>query len=78
MISRHLGQYKGNFYIMDEVLTGNLTPTKAPVIQMRFEIVRFLYRCAFNLVCLFKCLRFHNRFHRCEQEAKMQRYPDGA
>ena len=28
MSSRHLGQYKENFYIMDEVLIANLPPTK--------------------------------------------------
>ena len=27
--SRHLAQYKGNFYTMDEVLIANLPPTKA-------------------------------------------------
>ena len=31
MSSCHLGQYKGNFHIMDEVLTANLPPTKTPV-----------------------------------------------
>ena len=36
MSSRHLGQYKGNFYIMDEVLIANLSPTKVPVTKMRF------------------------------------------
>ena len=41
MSSRHLGQYKGNFYIMDEVLLANLPPTKAPVTKMRFQIVQF-------------------------------------
>ena len=30
MSSRHLGQYKGNFYLIDEVLIANLSPTKAP------------------------------------------------
>ena len=76
--SRHLGQYKGNFDIMDEVLIANLSPTKAPVTRMCFQIVPFSYPCAFksfhfhifafsnrsNLVCVFKCLRFHNRLHR--------------
>ena len=36
MTSRHLGQYKGNFYIIDEVLIANLPPTKAPFTRMRF------------------------------------------
>ena len=67
MSSRHLGQYKGNFYIMDEVLIANLPPTKAPVTRMRFQIVPFSY-VAFSdrstLVCVFKCLRFYNRLHR--------------
>ena len=31
MSSRHLGQYKGNFYIIDEVLIANLSPAKALV-----------------------------------------------
>ena len=31
MSSRHLDQYKGNFYIIDEVLIANLSPAKAPV-----------------------------------------------
>ena len=26
MSARHLGQYKGNFYIIDEVLIANLSP----------------------------------------------------
>ena len=45
---RHLGQYNGNFYIMDDVLTANLPPTKAPVTRMRFQIVPFSYRCVFR------------------------------
>ena len=36
MSSRHLDQYKGNFYIMGEVLIANFPPTKAPVTRMRF------------------------------------------
>ena len=36
MSSRHLGQYKGNFYIIDEVLMANLSPAKAPVTRMSF------------------------------------------
>ena len=44
MSSCRLGQYKGNFYVMDEVLMANLLPTKAPVKRMRFQIVPFLYR----------------------------------
>ena len=47
MSSRHLGQYKGNFYIMDEVLMANLPPTNAPVTRMGFQIVAFSYRCVF-------------------------------
>ena len=47
MSSRHLGQYKGNFYIMDEVLRANLPPTKAPVTRMRFQIVLFSYHSVF-------------------------------
>ena len=52
MNSRHLSQYKGNFFIMDEVLIANLSPTKALVTRMGFQIVPFsfiawtlLYRC---------------------------------
>ena len=50
MSSRHLGQYKGNFYTMDEVLIANLPPIKAPVTRMRFQIVPFSYRCVFKLI----------------------------
>ena len=50
MNSRHLGQYKGNFYIMNEVLIANLLPTKAPVTRMRFQIVPFSYRCVFKSI----------------------------
>ena len=48
MNSRHLAQYKGNFYIMDEVLIANLSLTKAPVTRMRFQIVSFSYLCVFK------------------------------
>ena len=66
MSSRHLGQYKDNFYIMDEVLTANLPPTKALVTRMRFQIVPFSNRS--TSICVFKCLCFHNRLSsfRCE------------
>ena len=50
MSSHHLGQYKGNCYIMDEILTANLPPTKAPVTQMRFQIVPLSYRCIFKSI----------------------------
>ena len=43
MSSCHLGQYKGNFYIIDEVLIANLSPAKAPVTRMHFQIVPFSY-----------------------------------
>ena len=58
MSSRHLGQYKGNFYIMDEVLIANMPPTKALVTRMRFHIVAFSIRS--TLVCVFNSLRSHN------------------
>ena len=45
MSSRHLGQHKANFYVMDEVLIANLPPTEAPVTRLRFQIVPFSYRC---------------------------------
>ena len=48
MSSRHLGQYKGNFYIIDEVLVTNLSPAKAPVTRMCFQIVPFSYPCVFK------------------------------
>ena len=48
MSSRHLGQYKGNFYIIDEVLIANLSPAKAPVARMCFQIVPFSYPCVFK------------------------------
>ena len=62
MSSHHLGQYKGKFYIMDEVLIANLPPTKAPVTQMRFHIVPFSYRCVFKSIHF--GLHIHNRLHR--------------
>ena len=59
MSSRHLGQYKGNFFIVDEVLIANLSPAKAPVSGLhgcvfklfRFHILAFSNRS--NLVCVF-------------------------
>ena len=62
MSSRHSGQCKRNFDIMDEVLIANLLPTKAPVTRMRFQIVAFSYRCVFKSIHF--GLRFHNRLHR--------------
>ena len=50
MSSRHLGQYKGNFYIMDEVLMANLLPPKTSVTRMGFQIVPFSYRCIFRSI----------------------------
>ena len=50
MSSRHLGQCKGNFYIMDEVLIANLSPTKAPVTRTGFQIVRFSDCCVFKSI----------------------------
>ena len=35
MSSCHLGQHKGNFYIIDEVFIANLSPAKAPVTRMQ-------------------------------------------
>ena len=61
MSSRHLGQYKGNFYIMDEVLIAKLLPAKASVTRVGFQIVPFSYRSI--LVCVFKCLHFHDSLH---------------
>ena len=48
MSSHHLGQYKGNFYIIDEVLIANLSPAKASFTRMRFQIVPFSYPCVFK------------------------------
>ena len=48
MSSCHLGQDKGNFDIIDEVLIANLSPTKALVTWMRFQIVLFSYPCVFK------------------------------
>ena len=47
MSSRHFGQYKGNFHIVDEVLIANLSPAKAPV-----------YTDAFSNCSVFISLRF--------------------
>ena len=74
MSSRHLGQYKGNFYIIDEVLIANLSPAKAPVTRMGFQIVLFSYPCVFKYIQF--GLRFDNRLHR-EKEMKTQRYHKG-
>ena len=62
MTSRHLGQYKGNFYIMVEVLIANLSPTKGPgytdafsnrsvFISLRFQIDPVWF--AYSNVCVF-------------------------
>ena len=56
MSSLHLGQYKGNFYIIDEVLIANFSPARVPVTRMRFQIVPFSYPCVSNRsnsVCVF-------------------------
>ena len=50
MSSRHLGQYKGNFYIIDEVLITNLPATKAPVTRVRFQIIPFSYHSVFKSI----------------------------
>ena len=50
MSSRHFGQYKENFYIMDEVLIAHLPPTRARVTRMGFQIVPFSYRCVFRSI----------------------------
>ena len=50
-------QYKRNFYVMDEVLTANLPPTKAPVTRMRFQIAPFSYRCIFKLIHFGLCIQ---------------------
>ena len=47
MSSRYLGQYKGNFYVLDVVLVANLP---AQVIRMPFQIVPFLYRRVFKSI----------------------------
>ena len=44
MSSHHLGQYKENFYIMDEVLIANFPPTEVSVTRIRFQIVRIQLR----------------------------------
>ena len=53
MGSRHLGQYKGNFFIIDEVLIANLSPAKDRLHGcvsklFRFHIIAFSNRS--NLV----------------------------
>ena len=48
MSSRHLGQYKGNFYIMDEVLIANLPPTKARLQGFSNRFVFISCRCVFT------------------------------
>ena len=53
---------QGKLYIIDEVLIANLSPTKAPVTRMRFQIVQFSYRCVFKSIHF--GFRFHNRLHR--------------
>ena len=60
MSSHHLGQYKENFYIMDEVLIANLPPTEVSVTRIRFQIVRIPLRFqidprwfAYSNVCVF-------------------------
>ena len=43
MSFRHLGQYKGNFYIIDEVLIANLSPLRPRLHGCFFQIVPFSY-----------------------------------
>ena len=76
--SRHIGQYKGNFYIMDVILIANLPPTKAPLTRMRFQVVLFSYRCVFKSIHF--GLRFYNRLSSfpCEEKVKTQRYRNWA
>ena len=50
MSSRHLGQYKRTFYVMDEVVTAYLLPPKALVTRMHFQIILFLYHCVFKSI----------------------------
>ena len=71
MSSRHLGQYKGNVYIIDEVLIENLSPAKVPVTWMRFQIVPFSYPCVFKQIQF--GLRFHNRLHRFRVNMRCKR-----
>ena len=52
----------GKLLIVDEVLVVNLSPTKAPVTQMRFQIVPFSYPCVFKQIQF--GLHFHNHLHR--------------
>ena len=40
MSSRHLGEYQGNFYIIDEVLIANLSPAKARSHGCVFKLFR--------------------------------------
>ena len=68
MSSHHLGQYKGNFYIMDEVLIANLPPTKVPVARICFQIVPFSYSYFFKSIHF--GLRFHNRLHRFRMNSR--------
>ena len=51
MSSHHLGQYKGNFYMIDEVLIGNFPPAKARVTRMRFQINPLWF--SYSNVCVF-------------------------
>ena len=80
MSSRHLGQYKGNFYTMDEVLKANQSsdilqhsqnrPTGDRNLQpAKAPVTRMRFHIVTfsnrsTLVSIFKCLRFHNRLHR--------------
>ena len=52
--------------VMDEVLIANLSPTKAQLHGCVFKSFCFhilVFSTRSNLVCVFKCLRFHNRLH---------------
>ena len=79
----HLDQYKGNFYVIDEVLIANLPPTKAPVTRIRFQIVPFSYRCIFKSIHFGLSIQtfafsLSSSSFPCEQEVKTQRYRNGA
>ena len=54
MSSRHLGQYKGNFHIIDEVLIANLSPDKAPPMIIWSDLSPQFFCIDATLLCKFE------------------------
>ena len=72
MSSRHLGQYKGNFYIIDEVLIANLSP--GPGYTDAFSNCSVFISLRFQIDPIWLAFSESSSSFPCEQEVKTQRY----